>query len=158
MLLRLKQYIVNTQYLDHMKFCGMKWKCCYYIIIALITWYFLIPPFYEIINVTLNVHNSGGHEEEIKMYIIASGIIADFLINTLLTYLYVKGLHEFAVQRYGNTLSLNQKYNYELLDDRIHELMLEATRFAVLFIFTWISNFVIFFAIIAMAFCSQLFR
>ena len=112
----------------------------------------MIPPLYEIANMILNNENSGGHKQEIKMYIIASGVIADFLINTLLTYLYVKGLYEFTIQRYGNKLSLNRKkkYNYQLLDDRINDLMSEATRFAVLFIFTWISNFIIFLAIIVM--------
>ena len=51
-----------------------------------------------------------------------------------------------------DTLRYHKKYGKDIgcLDDRQHELMVEATRFTVLFVFTWILNFMALLAIIAL--------
>ena len=157
--------------MNNVKFCRVSWKCCYYIIIALIIVYVFSPVIIGIVNITLSVENSHGWEFRIKTMIAVIWSLTDLSLNTLLTVLYIRGLHEFAIQKYFNPSTVNDQYlkerarsNYchkclyslcfdrlkyhkqygdvKLLDDRQHELMLEATRFTVLYVFTWILNFV----------------
>ena len=59
--------------------------------------------------------------------------IITILINGLLLYCYIKGLHIFAEKHYFKYHIAKQFENSVMMDDRIHELMLEASRYLVVY-------------------------
>ena len=73
-----------------------------------------------------------GHSGQLIAAIFAILTISLMIVsNALLLYFYIKGLHVFAHKHYFRVE--NKENENVLLDDRIHELMLEATRYFVVF-------------------------
>ena len=59
--------------------------------------------------------------------------VDSILINLSLLFFYTRGLYLYAFRVYGNEAMAEKLINTNLVNDRIHELMLEATRYVVLF-------------------------
>ena len=85
-------------------------------------------------------------------YIVAIAYLcSDYIfINVVLLYYYVKGLKVHARLRYFGIKQLNMK----LLDDRIHESLVEATRYVVLFGMVFLSD--ILFGSVAFTVCMMI--
>ena len=141
--MRLRQFIESNVSLMNIKLCGISWKYLYFIIIIFVILYSLCFPAYKIIDAALV-------DDLILLTVTATlGVISDLLTNTLITSLYLKGLHEIAVIEYGIAdRKIKAKYGEEAIDSRVHELMLEATRYAVLFVFVWFTSMIFFVTIL----------
>ena len=72
------------------------------------------------------------------------GFVLDSTINGLLLFLYIKALTKFAMEAYFNLdeerRRLFMNHQRQLLDDRQHEIMLEAARYTVLFTMVTMIN------------------
>ena len=122
-------------------------KCvCPFIIIILITLDIIVPVLYMCLT-WLNLSNDFQNE----IWLMGSAFtlwitqtILEIAINALLLYLYVRTLHRFAMHGYFNYKVAKDDANRhgDLLDDRQHELMLEATRYTVSFSVVLIANLI----------------
>ena len=100
---------------------------------------------YGILNIELDAKNTNGHELYYKAIVVIVGIIADLSINTFVTVSYITGLHSIAKEQYGQRhQEMKLRYGQKATDDRVHELIIEATRYTVLFIWVWILSFIAF--------------
>ena len=82
-------------------------------------------------------------------------LIIEFVLNALLLSLYVKALHQFAIDRYFdmNETRKNLNGDTKLIDTRQHELMIEATRHTVLFSTVLIASIVTLWGFSVSLFC-----
>ena len=108
--------------------------------------YFILPTIYAGINIAgvwEQVLPQDVNTTLIKIIWLSLSLILDIVINALLLYLYVKALHHFAIEQYFRSEVARANLNGgTLLDDRQDELMLEATRYTVLFSILLIINVV----------------
>ena len=114
---------------------GIPRKCKYYhqSLSILLIFYALIPLIF--------FAGTWESNDNIQILLVCMDICCDVTINLLLLYFYIKGLHIFSINHYFE-IDSNDKYP---INDRQHELMLEATRYTVLFGISAIVNVIGFF-------------
>ena len=113
---------------------AMTCKYMYHVIAMLIGLYTIMPVFWILLNVAKPwipflylTETHGSYKHLVQLIIGILEYLLDLAINSLLLFLYVKALHVFSNCFYrANTVG-------KLLDDRQHELMLEAARYTVVF-------------------------
>ena len=118
---RLKQFMNKDQIKD-----VIPCKYCFCIISFMI---FLIP-----VSLGLLIMINSVHSLFVVAVLLPILIGVDLVsINFVLLYFYARGLYVYAFRRYNTEYSAKKLINTEIVDDRIHELMLESVRYVVLF-------------------------
>ena len=116
-------------------------KFIYPLTIFLITFETMQSVFYWVVNTIA----WGSIYKMLQIPLVISVFTLDTIIDSALLYLYVKSLHEYAIEQYFKIDIARNNLNgiTKLLDDRQHELMLEAARYTVLYSMIVVVNFVI---------------
>ena len=108
------------------------------LITILLIIFIIVPGIYWYVNAEVNVND---HKFAIKIFLLILEVLLDITINSLLRYSYVKALDTFATDQFRIDAHLeSENKGNELLNCKQHELMLEATRYTVLFTVVLIVN------------------
>ena len=126
-------------------------KCRHFVEIttSLILLYGLIPVSYIIMNG--NMHSTDGFKKDnMRIILLSLWLITELAINFILLYVLTKGLQELSIRKYWRYDIAKENAEAPVVDDKQHELAVEATRYNVLFgMVVMVNLFCVLFGVVA---------